>query len=125
MIDWDAVPNFTPGEFTCKHTGRHGVKADLVYKLQEIRDMYGQAMQVNSGYRHPTHPDEAKKNLPPGVLGEHSMGLAADISVTSPYDRYDLITACLKLEVPRIGVYDTFIHIGVSRNKPWPVLWVR
>lgn len=117
-MDWSRWPNFRPDEFRCKHTGLDGVKPDLLDVLQTLRNRLNTPMIITSGYRHPTHPVEARKERP----GEHSEGLAADV-VVSVDRRYDLVRYAIQAGIARIGVADSFIHLGVSRNFPHPRIW--
>mgnify|MGYP003145243581 CR=1 FL=1 len=71
MIDWSKYPSFTAAEMRCQHTGKDGISERLLAPLQEFRRLWGRPMRVTSGYRHPTHPIEAKKAKP----GEHASGL--------------------------------------------------
>jgi uncharacterized protein YcbK (DUF882 family) len=114
-----AFPNFTLEEMRCKHTGIDGMQPEFMSMLQKCRDLYGRPMPVTSGYRHPTHPVEARKTAP----GEHSMGLAAYIHVMG-VDALDLIDAALSVGFRRIGVNQNgdmrrrFIHLGARKDLP-------
>ncbi|WP_396957168.1 D-Ala-D-Ala carboxypeptidase family metallohydrolase [Nitrosomonas sp.] len=92
-------------------------------KLQAIRTAYGKPMIITSGYRAKTHPVEAAKAVP----GEHSLGLAADISVRGA-DAFALLKVVLAHGIVRIGVKQTgdsrFLHIGMGSGKfPAPMIW--
>jgi zinc D-Ala-D-Ala carboxypeptidase len=87
--------------------------------LQAIRNEYG-PMTPTSGYRHPTHPIEARKMRP----GEHTFGMSADIACNNGADRYRLITIALKHGCTRIGIAKTFVHIGLGApGLPQNVIW--
>ena len=89
--------------------------------LQKIRTDYGKSMTVTSGYRHPTHPVEAKKGH---TSGEHTKGTCADIACTSSAERYQLIRLALFHGVTRIGVAKTFLHLGIGApGLPNHVIW--
>ena len=74
----DRWPNFSHREMKCKHTGQCRLDGAFMDRLQEIRTMLGFGLVVTSGYRHPTHPDEASKEKGPGY---HTKGLAVDIGI--------------------------------------------
>lgn len=120
-MDWSKYPNFAAHEFDCKHTGRNEMQARFMERLQTFRTMWGRPMTVTSGYRHETHPIETKKAKP----GEHAKGLCADISVTV-VDRHSFVALAFQCGFPRIGVADTFIHLGMATEEdghPSPRIW--
>jgi zinc D-Ala-D-Ala carboxypeptidase len=120
---WDKqrelYPNFPKSEFDCKHTGKNEMKHEFMVVLQAIRNEYG-PMTPTSGYRHPTHPIEARKMRP----GEHTFGMSADIACNNGADRYRLITIALKHGINRIGIAKTFVHLGLGApGLPNNVIW--
>lgn len=123
-LDWSQYPNFTEREFRCKHTGRCEMDARFMARLQRLRDEYGKAMQVNSGYRDPSHPDEAKKAAP----GVHCLGRAVDIGVQGA-DAVRLVALAVKHGFTGIGVQQQggsrFIHLDDLEDGafPRPTLW--
>lgn len=87
--------------------------------LQQIRTTYGKPMVINSGYRHFTHPIERKKDNP----GEHTYGMAADISVKDE-DAMELFVIAYGYGIRRIGVANNFIHLGMGEKLRFPpALW--
>jgi zinc D-Ala-D-Ala carboxypeptidase len=89
--------------------------------LQAIRSDFGRPMQITSGYRHWTHPVEARKGH---TTGEHTRGTCADIACTDSRQRYELITLALKHGVSRIGIARTFVHLGIGApGLPVRVIW--
>lgn len=72
------TPHFQAAEFFCKHCGAHGAKQELAEALEKLRALIGKPIHINSGYRCPKHPMEARKKVP----GKHSEGIAADIRVS-------------------------------------------
>lgn len=110
-VDWSLYPSFSAAEFRCKHSGRDGMQPEFLVVLQAIRTEYGQPMTITSGYRHPTHPIEARKLRSDG---EHTRGLCADIACTSGSDRFRLVELALKHGIHRIGIAKTFIHLGLG-----------
>ena len=117
---WHEYKYFQKSEFACKHTGLNEMKHEFVSVLEKIREEYG-PMVVTSGYRHPTHPVEARKSH---SNGEHTQGMCADIACTSGSDRYRLITIALKHGITRIGIARNFVHLGMGgRGLPDRVIW--
>jgi uncharacterized protein YcbK (DUF882 family) len=120
-MNWADYPYFTKAEFDCKHTGKNEMQPEFMAKLQLLREKYGRPMIVTSGYRHWTHPVEARKGH---TTGEHTRGTCADIACTSGAERYKIIQLALQLGFPRIGIAKTFIHLGIGgAGLPSPTIW--
>jgi uncharacterized protein YcbK (DUF882 family) len=120
-MNWLDYPDFTKAEFDCKHTGLNQMKPEFMKLLQVLRSMYGKPMTITSGYRHHTHPVEARKGH---TTGEHTRGTCCDIACTSGADRYQIIRLALHLGFPRIGIAKTFIHLGIGGSGlPSPTIW--
>jgi uncharacterized protein YcbK (DUF882 family) len=117
-IDWLKYPNFSRSEFQCSHTGEAHMQPVFLDALQAVRTALDAPIIITSGYRHPTHPIEAAKGRP----GEHTTGMAADVAVAI-HRRVRLLKLALDHGFDRIGVDDTFIHLGLSRDFPRPRLW--
>jgi zinc D-Ala-D-Ala carboxypeptidase len=121
-MDWSKYPSFSESEMACKHTGLCKMDPDFMAVLQAIRNEFG-PMRVSSGYRHTSHPIEAKKQAP----GEHTLGRCADIAVEGK-QAFRLIQIALKHGITRIGVQQKgagrFIHIGIGGpGFPSPAIW--
>lgn len=108
--------NFTLDELKCK-CGKCGsvlVDETLVARLQQIRDHFGKAVTVNSGYRCEKH------NASPQVGGakgsRHVKGMAADIRV-SGITPQEVAKYAESIGVLGIGLYDTFVHIDTRTAK--------
>jgi uncharacterized protein YcbK (DUF882 family) len=120
-MNWADYPYFTKAEFDCKHTGKNDMQPEFMAKLQLLREKYGKPMIITSGYRHWTHPVEARKGH---TTGEHTRGTCADISCTSGADRYQIVQLALQLSFPRIGIAKNFIHLGIGgAGLPSPTIW--
>ena len=92
---------------------------ELLEKLDELRHRYGKSIIINSSYRSPDHPIEARKKSP----GEHTQGKAVDIQCLGSRDRYNLIKLAYELKFNRIGLGPDFIHLGVSKIRDQDVFW--
>lgn len=107
--------NFKSTEFDCKGKGccSHTlVDQKLVKHLQSIRNHFGKAVIINSGYRCAKH----NKNVGGARLSKHLIGMAADIKVKGVSPR-DVARYAESLGIKGIGLYDTFVHIDTRRDK--------
>jgi zinc D-Ala-D-Ala carboxypeptidase len=76
--------NFRLSEFACKHCGAVSISpgfAELVARLQVLRDKAGKPVNVTSGYRCATHDARVGTSASPG-RGPHTTGTAADIYIS-------------------------------------------
>lgn len=116
VTDWSRYPNFSKGEFDCRHTGRNEMKKEFMDRLQALREDCGFSFLVSSGYRDATHPIEARKSKP----GEHSHGLAADIRCNG-HQAFKMVELAYKHGFTRIGVRQAgvgeFIHLGIAKDE--------
>jgi len=115
--------NFTQREFR----SRDGVKMpldvldnikELACNLQVLRDLLGESIKINSGYR-----SEAHNKAVGGVkTSKHTKGLAADIRVKDldTDDLYLLIESLIDegdMKEGGLGVYDTFVHYDIRGTR--------
>lgn len=109
MIDWDKLPNFSKHEFDCKHTGLNEMQFSFLLRLQALRTELGRPMSIKSGYRHETHPIEAKK----ARGGAHTTGRACDIACTNGGRAFEIISLAIKHGFTGIGIglNKGFIHL--------------
>jgi uncharacterized protein YcbK (DUF882 family) len=123
-VNWQDYPNFAEHEFRCRHTGECRMNPEFMARLQRLRDAYGKPMTITSGFRHRTHPVEARKASP----GAHALGRAADVAVVGG-DAIRLIVLAAECGFTGIGVQQKgegrFIHIDdVPGNVlPRPAIW--
>ena len=86
----------------------------LVVLLQKIRDHFGKSVNINSAYRCEKH------NADPKVGGSktshHPKGKAADIRVEG-VTPVEVAKYAESIGIRRIGLYDTFVHIGSDTTK--------
>lgn len=109
--------NFTASEFACKcgKCSNNKIYKKTVDTLQMIREHFGKAVTVTSGYRCPAH------NAAVGgqVNSEHLKGLAADFYIEgiSPQE----ITKYLESKNFHggLGTYAGFNHVDAGENKRW------
>jgi uncharacterized protein YcbK (DUF882 family) len=124
-MDWKKYPNFSPDEFKCRHTGKVEMDPRFMDRLQRLRSQYGRPMPISSGYRHKTHPVEAKKK----GTGTHTMGRACDV-VVSGQDAFALVDMAITLGFTGIGIQQKgtgrFIHLDDLREEDGflrPTIW--
>jgi hypothetical protein len=113
------MPHFRVDEFLC----RNGCKKvflhpDLIPTLERIREIYNKPMIIISGYRCSAY------NALIGGGPEHPRGEAADIYCAGDEDRFKFLAACFAVGIKRIGVDRTFVHVGISKTLPQPVVWL-
>jgi uncharacterized protein YcbK (DUF882 family) len=108
-----ATTNFKWSEVECKCSCGGRPKSEFMDKLQELRDMVGFPLRINSGYRC------AKHNAAIGgaKASRHQHGFAADIdwTVLTGEQKFNLLgsAACL---FQGLGISEDFLHVD-SRDK--------
>ena len=108
--------NFRLDEFKCKCGKCDPILLDekLVELLQKIRDHFGKSVNINSGYRCPSHNASPKVGGNPG--SHHMKGKAADIRVEG-VTPLEVAKYAESIGIQRIGLYDTFVHIGSDSSR--------
>ena len=94
----------------------------LLIMLDELRETYGYPIILNSSYRSPDHPIEAKKNKP----GEHTYGAAVDIKCMGGEATFKLVKAAMEVGFTRIGISrkNNFVHVGIGYpGAPETTIW--
>ena len=85
--------------------------------LDPLREEYGEAIMVNSGYRCP----ELNKLVGGSATSQHRYGLAADITAGSKIENRRLFDLAINLGLPFDQLIDesnfSWVHISFS-NKP-------
>ena len=109
--------NFQVKEFACKDGSDAVLVAPrLVMVLQSIRDHFGKAVNINSGYRTPQYNTKVG-----GVdQSQHCYGTAADITVKGV--EVETVAACARKIMPDwggVGSYKAqgFTHIDVREDR--------
>lgn len=112
--------NFTSNEFDCHGSGCCSetlVDQKLVTYLQKIRDHFGKALIINSGYRCATH----NKSVGGAANSYHTKGQAADI-VVDGIKPIEVARYAEELGILGIGLYETdkdgyFVHVDTRTSK--------
>ncbi len=93
----------------------------LVAVLDELELRMGFELTINSGYRDKEHNHDVG-----GVENsEHTMdpAQAADVLCVRASTRYRMLRELYAMHITRIGIGETFIHVGVSTDHPIEVAW--
>ena len=94
---------------------------DLMAVLTQLEARMGFPLQITSGYRDPVH------NIDVGGVtnSEHTLdpSMAADVFCQRSQTRFKMLKALFALGVTRIGIGNTFIHVGISPTHPQDVCW--
>lgn len=107
----DLTKNFSECEFVCKCCGRLVLSSKLTAALQQLRDLIGEPIIVNCGYRCRKHNREVG-----GVPNSyHTKGMAADIRCDglTPQELKKFAEAIPAFNQGGIGLYTTFVHVDV------------
>lgn len=107
--------NFTSLEFDCHGNGccsSTKVDSKLVDYLQQIRNHFGKAVSINSGYRCPKH----NASVGGASRSNHMDGEAADIRVEGKTP-IEIARVAEKLGILGIGVYSWGVHVDTRTSK--------
>lgn len=106
--------NFMAREFRCKCGRCKKALIDdvLVAQLQAIRNHFGASVNITSGYRCVDH----NKAVGGDPHSSHMQGMAADIVVSGVKPR-EVAQFSESMGIVRIGLYDSFVHIGSGTVK--------
>ena len=113
---------FNPNESGLDNGRYEKLQPELLEKLDNLRELYGQPITINSSYRSPEHPIEARKEKP----GEHSYGAAVDIAAVGGEATFLLVKYAIEVGFTRIGVSRkiNFVHLGIGYDgAPSITLW--
>lgn len=105
----DLSKNFSRSEFECSCCGESLMDNALIIGLQELRDMVGLPIYINSGFRCPAHNTEVGGALD----GQHPLGKATDITIPalSVLEMYVKAERIYVFRNGGIGIYPNFIHV--------------
>ena len=112
--------NFMRSEYACPCCGKDDIKDDLARRIQEVRDLLGKSITINSGVRCAAH----NKSVGSKESSSHLTGYAADIRCDSSSYRQELLAAVFQV-FDRVGISgNNFIHVDVDPNKSAGVCWI-
>ena len=107
--------NFNSTEFDCHGNGccsKTLIDSQLVDLLQKIRNRFGCAVTINSGYRCAAH----NKAVGGAAGSYHTKGQAADIAVKGVKPA-EVAKYAESIGIKGIGLYDNFVHIDTRTAK--------
>jgi|TARA_R110000782_G_scaffold49134_3_gene107042 uncharacterized protein YcbK (DUF882 family) len=111
----DLSVNFSRSEFAC-NCGCGFATADikLVYLLESIRERFKKPVRISSASR----CTDYNQHVGGVKTSKHLQGIACDIQIkgVKPYDIYKFVDSYSPNNYG-IGLYSTFTHIDVRKNK--------
>lgn len=121
----DLTKNFSLSEFNCKDGTAVPTKyicnvTELAKQLQVLRDEVDQPIDIESGYRTPTH----NKKVGGAKNSQHLYGTAADIKVRNmtPKEVVTKIEEMIlqgKLKNGGLGLYASWVHYDIGPVRRW------
>ncbi len=116
MMDWEAIRNFKPYEFSSPDEHRSGDRMSdrFVTMLDDLRIKCQFPFIISSGYR--TQGYNADINGADN--SSHLRGLGADIIIRSNYHRHFFLKHAYAMEFKRIFIYPSHIHLDIDESLP-------
>jgi uncharacterized protein YcbK (DUF882 family) len=117
---YQLTKNFGRRELKCPCCDQCEMDPEFMKKLQELRDIMGRPMSINSGFRCASHNEAVGGSK----ASRHRIGLAADCSTVdwSSTDLYRLIKEAQALGFKGIGIGKTYVHLDMRDDKA--KMWV-
>lgn len=109
--------NFHEREFRCPCCGMVAVDPELVEKLQQMRDILGEPITINSGYRCYRHNRSPEVNG--AINSQHLYGKAADCTC---FDWQSLFGLAVQIGFRGIHEYPNLRMTHVD-TRPKPARW--
>jgi uncharacterized protein YcbK (DUF882 family) len=101
---------------------KNGMSLEFISMLDKARGIAGVPFIITSGYRCKKYNDMLQFSEPDSA---HIRGLAADIAINSPAERYNIIKALHEVRFRRFGIYPTHIHVDNDPTKISHVIWYK
>lgn len=121
-VNW-IWPNFSEKEMSCRCCGKAEMDPAFMDKLQGLRDLLGEPLRVNSGYR----CREYNKKIGGGPA--HPKGMAVDLGINRKL-AYNTLVLALAMGFQGVGIKQKgkgrFIHLDMlpgSSRAPRPTVW--
>jgi zinc D-Ala-D-Ala carboxypeptidase len=118
--------NFSDKELRCHCCDENLMDEEFLERLQTVRNKFGAAMYLNSGYRCPVH--NAKISASGSMNGPHTTGHAVDVKVSGKY-ALRLIEIALACGMQGVGIMQhgeyasRWIHLDDLREGIRPHIW--
>jgi len=112
---------FPKDELVCKcGCGLYNFSPWLLKFINEIRRRLGRPLIAKSGCRCvPWNLHEGGTDT-----SDHLTGEGVDLKAIHSHTRFVILEAAFEFEIRRIGLADTFLHIGINKNNPQEVFWI-
>ena len=108
-------------DFICKcGCNVNNINSRIVNLCNELYDVTGVYIGVNSGYRCVNHSIAIGSN----ENSSHCKGLAVDLDIRDNRIRFQVIKAAMSLGVTRIGISDNFCHFDFDPDKAGDIIWL-
>lgn len=112
------------GALNFVNPGQEKIKPEFASILEDTSAALGQPFTINSGYRSPSHPVEARKRKP----GQHAQGTAVDISMRGMNEgqRQQLVRELQSRGVRRFGTYTNspdMLHVDMADQSGNNTAW--
>lgn len=122
----DLSKNFSSAEMKCKcGCGICNVSSEFIKKLQAARTVAMVQFTIVSGCRCPDHNYRVGgKDTSDHVATEGMQCAGADIQCYDSISRLRIISAAIIAGFTRIGIANSFIHLGMREGNPENVMWV-
>lgn len=104
----------------CPHSDKEKLSPRLLSLIRAIEFFLQRQVTFTSGIRCPI----CNKKANGSPTSEHLKGYAVDIRVRNSMERIEVVRAALQVGCNRVGVNKGFVHVGVSKSHPSPVLWL-
>jgi len=116
----NGIKYFSQKEFVCPCCGELNIHYEFLLVLDELRRLCGFPLIVSSGYRCPKH------NASVGGVKDsaHVKGLAVDLIAENSHKRHVILKKAFEINIQRIGIGQSFIHLDIDTTKPQQVVWV-
>jgi len=129
--EWSDFEFFEEWEFLCKcgkceYSKRAYVSYDFVKLLDDTRRLANTKFVISNGCRCESYNTKVGGKPNSDHLVKHTIGkvcTGADIQVANDVTRYQMDNAFHQKQVKRIGVYDTFFHVGLGDEKTPALKW--
>ena len=113
--DWPSK-YFSPEELACRGTGKIKIDEEALGKLENLRELLGKPMIINSAYRSPEH----NRKVGGAKSSNHMQGVAFDVRMDNHDPEY-FEKCARKCGFTGFGYYPAsgFMHIDTGRPRVW------
>lgn len=107
--------HFKKSELDCPCCGQANLSPMLLSMMDMLRDALARPVVVTSAYRCPAH----NKKIGGAPKSKHLSGLAVDVAILSPKERYDVQREANRIGFRGIGHLKGAIHLDIRDGDPW------